>query len=119
MSSKRTLKKSIKDACGNVAGEFIFAQMRLEGLDQDKVENIVCRVALLQVSTLDNVSTRFDKKRSDFADTKTYRKARAQYYRNYYTSLQKELTSNIENIVEEMNAMLTPEQKEANKKEAN
>lgn len=119
MPNKRTLKKSIKYACGNVAGECIFAQMRLEDLEQDKVENIVCRVVLLQVSTLDKVSTHFEKKSADFADAKAYRKARTQYYKNYYNSLRKEMTDNIEKVVEEMNAMLTPEQKEANKKEAN
>ena len=119
MPSKRTLKKSIKSACGNVAGECIFAQMRLENLDQDKVENIVCQVALMQIGFIDRVSTKFDKKVSDFADAKACRKARTQYFKNYYSSLWQDLTDNIEKVVEEMNAMLTPEQKEANKQEAN
>ncbi len=118
MPSKRTLKKSIKYACGNVAGECVFANMRLAGLDQDKVEDIVCQVALLQVDTIDKVTTHFDKSLSDFADKKAYRKARTNYYKNYYCELWKGFTDNIEKAVEEMNSMLTPEQKEANKSEA-
>ena len=119
MTSKRSLKESIRYACGDVAGECLLAKMTFEDLDEDKIENIVCQIALLQIDTTDKVSTKFDKKVADFADVKTYREARKKYFKTYYASLWKEFIASLEKIVEEMNTMLTPEQKEINKKVAN
>ncbi len=118
MSNKRNLKKSIKYACGNVAGECVYASLRLEGIDEEKIENIVCQVAMLQVTAVDKVTARFDKTRKDFADEKAYRKARRAYFKEYYAGVEKEFASSIDNIVKQMNDMLTPEQKEANKEAA-
>ena len=67
MTSKRSLKESIRYACGDVAGECLLAKMTFEDLDEDKIENIVCQIALLQIDTIDKVSTKFDKKVADFA----------------------------------------------------
>ncbi len=118
MPSKRSLKESIRYACGDIAGECLLAKMRFDDLEEDKVENIVCRIALLQTATIDKVSTKFGKKCSDFADAGAYRKERGKYFKEYYAALWKEFEDDIENIVEDMNSMLTPEQKEENKKAA-
>lgn len=117
MPSKRSLKKSIRYACGNVAGECIFANLRLEGLDQDKVESLVCQTALLQETTIVKVTAKFDKKVKEYADAKAYRKARREYFKAYYAALRKDFYDSVKHLVEEMNSMLTPAQKEENKKE--
>lgn len=119
MSNKRNLKKNIKNACGNIAGECIYASFRLEDLDENSVESVVSKAVLLQITTVDKVSTKFDKTRKDFADEQSYRKARRAYFKEYYAVLYKEFADGINSLVKEMNDMLTPEQKEANKKEAN
>ena len=60
MASKRGLKKSIMRVCGDVAGECFFAKTDYPGIDCDKLDEIICNVALLQVSTIDKVSTKYE-----------------------------------------------------------
>lgn len=116
MANKRDLKKFIKYTCGDIAGECIFAKTFFDGIDQDKMDDIIVKAALLQTSTIDNVSVSFDKTLKSFdGNACEYRKARNAYYKECYNALRKELATAVEGIVKEMNETLSQEQKNANK----
>ena len=117
MASKRGLKKSIMRVCGDVAGECFFSNTDYPGIDCDKLDEIICNVALLQVSTIDKVSTKYENTQ-EVSDKKSARKARNKYFKSYYKSLNTNFIETIEKFIVEMNSLLTPEQKEANKQEA-
>ena len=72
---------------------------------------------MLQVSTIDKVSTKYENTQ-EVSDKKSARKARNKYFKSYYKSLNTNFIETIEKFIVEMNSLLTPEQKEANKQEA-
>lgn len=116
MANKRDLKQMIRFVCGDIAGECIYAKACVEGIDDEKMDEIICKVALLQVKTTDRVSVCFDKNLKSFNnDKKAYNKARNQYYKACYSELKKEFKIALEEIVKEMNALLPQEVREANK----
>ena len=92
MANKRRLKKAIRIACGNMAGECIITRNFVPGVDAKKIDEIIFNIADLQFVTLENVSFSFDKSRSSF-----------------------ESPADIDEIVKQMNDALPAEQKERNK----
>lgn len=116
MANKRNLKKYIKYTCGDIAGECIFAKIYFAGVDDNKMDEIIVKAAGLQTTTIDKVSVSFDKTPKTFGgNLADYRKAKKQYFKECYKALKQEFVKDIENIVCEMNAALSQEQKEANK----
>lgn len=116
MANKRDLKKYIKYTCGDIAGECIFANLYFEGVNHDKIAEIIVKAATLQTTTIDKVSVTFDKTPKSFGGNNfEYRKARAAYFKTCYKALKDEMNATINEIVKEMNAALSKEQKEANK----
>lgn len=116
MASKRDLKKFIKCTCGDIAGECIFAKVYFDGIDCDKMDDIIVKAACLQTTTIDKVSVSFDKTLKSFdGNAFEYRKAKKAYYKECYKSLHKELAEAVNGIVDEMNATLSAEQKAVNK----
>lgn len=116
MANKRNLKKYIKYTCGDIAGECIFANLYFEGIDHDKIAEIIVKVATLQTTMVDKVSVTFDKTPKSFGGNNfEYRKARTAYFKACYKALKEEMAATINDIVADMNAALSKEQKEANK----
>ncbi len=116
MASKRDLKKFIKYTCGDIAGECIFANLYFEGIDHNKIAEVIVKAATLQTTMIDKVSVTFDKTPKSFnGNNFEYRKARTAYFKACYKALKDEIASAISDIVAEMNAALSKEQKEANK----
>ena len=116
MASKRDLKKLIKFTCGDIAGECIFAKVYFNGVDQDKMDEIIVRCACMQTTLIDKVSVWFDKTLKSFSgNAKEYRKARKAYYQDCYKAIKAELSEAVTELVAEMNAALSQEQKDANK----
>lgn len=116
MANKRDLKKFIKYTCGDIAGECIFAKLYFQGADSDKMDEIIVKAAALQTTTIDKVSVSFDKTLKSFAgNALEYRKAKNAYYKECYKTLKTELANTVAEIVSEMNAALSQEQKNANK----
>lgn len=116
MANKRNLKKYIKYTCGDIAGECIFAKIYFAGVNDDKMDEIIVRAAGLQTTTIDKVSVSFDKTPKSFEGSPAeYRKAKKQYFKECYKALKQDLANEVDNIVAEMNAALSQEQKDANK----
>lgn len=116
MTNKRDLKNVIKIICGDIAGECIYVKSYVDGIDEEGMDEIICKVAILQMKTIDKVSVCFDKTLSSFeGNNKEYRKARKAYYKKCYAELMKEFKEAIGGIVHEMNALLPQEVKDANK----
>lgn len=116
MANKRDLKKYIKYTCGNIAGECIFAKIYFDGVDCDKMDDIIVKTACLQTNTIDKVSVSFDKTLKSFeGNAAKYKKAKTAYFKEAYKALNKELADAVNEIVAEMNAALSQEQKDANK----
>lgn len=116
MANKRDLKKLIKYVCGELAGECIIARDLLPGMDFDKMNEVIFMIAELQATTLDRVNFGFDKAKKDFAIAKEYNDARKKYYAAAYATLRADFNAQVDSIVKAMNAQLSDEQKEANKK---
>ena len=115
MANKRDLKARIRYACGEIAGECILTKDYVPGIDEEKVDDIVCAVALLQVRTVDRVSVCFDRTVKAFPDKKAYRRARKDYFKRCYAELKKEFQASLVEVVKDMNALLPQEVRAANK----
>ena len=81
MANKRNLKKAIRFACGDMAGECIFAENTIEGTDVAAWDQIILDIALLQEEAVNRVSVSFDKVPRDFENKKDYNKARRTYFK--------------------------------------
>ena len=116
MASKRDLKKYIKYTCADIAGECVFAMNFFNGIECDKMEDIIVKAAYLQTETIDKVSVSYDKTLKSFnGNAYEYNKARKTYFKECYKSLRKELANSVNALVIEMNSAITQEQKAANK----
>ena len=90
MASKRLLKKQVKYACGDLAAECILAIHFVDGINVEKMQDVVFQIASLQTLVLEKVSFSYDKVKSDFETA-------------------------VQEIVKSMNALLPQAQKDANK----
>lgn len=106
MANKRLLKKAIKIACGNMTGECMVARELIPGIDQQKMNEVIFKIADLQCDTIDKVTFSFDKTEASFDDKKAYRDARAKYFRKAYKKLTSDFHASVEEIVNDMNAAM-------------
>lgn len=107
MASKQDLKDIIRYTCGDVVAECVCAKFYIDGIDQDKVDDIICKVAIAQARNIGKVSVCFDKTPKSFdGDLKAYRKARNAFFRSCYTQLLKDFNNEITQILHEMNLLL-------------
>ena len=74
MANKRNLKKAIRYACGDMAGQCIIAESVLQGADIEKWDNVILNIAMLQEEAVNRVTVSFDKTPKDFANGRTVRK---------------------------------------------
>ncbi len=121
MASKRNLKKYMKFMAENVAGETAFILNYYDNIDAEKAFKVIDDLIALLDEKLKEVSISFDKTRvlSFEKNTKEYRKARRTYFKLAYQKLGKEFSVGLQNALKEMNALLSKEQREENKKIAN
>lgn len=106
MANKRNLKKAIRFACGDMAGECIFAENTIEGTDVAAWDQIILDIALLQEEAVNRVSVSFDKVPRDFENKKDYNKARRTYFKAVEKALAEYMNTETEQIVAAMNALL-------------
>lgn len=106
MANKRQLKKAIRYACGEMAGECFFAQEAFEGTNPEEWDKIVLNIALLQSEAINRVSVDFDKIPKDFENGKAYNKARRTYFKAVEKGLADYMKEESEKIVGEMNALI-------------
>ena len=107
MASKRDLKKSIKRACGSIAGECLMAEYTYEKAETEKWDNVIINIALLQEEAVKKMPAPFGKKTAEFDNKKLYRKARRSHNKQAVKELADYMHQQVENIAKEMNA-LTP-----------
>ncbi len=112
MANKRQLKKAIRYACGEMAGECIFASETIEGTEIEKWDNIILDIAMLQEEAVNSIAAKFDKKPKDFETAKAYKDARRAYFKKAEKELSEYMHKETEKIVEAMNA-LVPKTKNA------
>lgn len=115
MANKRVLKKQIRYACGDLAGECILAIHFIEGMDVEKMQDVVFEIASLQTATLQRVSFSYDKTKADFDSEHAYSVAKAKYFKQAYNTLRADFDEKVQEIVKSMNALLPQAQKDANK----
>lgn len=107
MANKRQLKKNIRYACGDIAGECIFAQ---QVFGQDKLQewdDIIIKTALLQQEAINRITVDFDKTPQDFPNRREFNKAHRQYFKKVVGAINQFMNDEISKIVADMNA-LTP-----------
>lgn len=106
MANKRQLKKAIRYACGDMAGECFFAQNTFENTNPEDWDKIIINIALLQGRAIDKISVDFDKTPKDFANGREYKKARRTYFKAVETAIKKFMAEESEKIVGEMNTLI-------------
>ena len=106
MANKRDLKKAIRYACGEIAGECMFAADTFEGADIEAWDKIIVDVALLQEEAVNRVSVSFDKVPRDFPNKQDYKKARRTYFKAVEEALADYMHAETEKVVAAMNALL-------------
>ncbi len=120
MANKRELKKSIRNMAESLAGETVFIANYYDNIDLEKADDVIGEILDLLTEKTRNISVSFDKtcNESFEGNKKEYRKARRVYYRQCYNELEKEFDEGVKEILKKMNALLSKEQKEENKKMA-
>lgn len=111
MANKRNLKKAVKAVCGNIAGECIISRNLIPGIDVEKMNEAVFKVADLQYATITNASFSFDKTPKSFSNMHEYRTARDKYFRKGYARLAADFNKGIEDVVAIMNSALPADRK--------
>lgn len=119
MANKRDLKKQIRNICGGLATECVLATEFAPGIDKEKMNEIIGKIAGLQENTLSRTSFSFDKSIRDYDNRHEFIVAKKAYYHKAYNKLVKDFNDTVEEIVKEMNAALPQEVKDANKAAAN
>ncbi|MBO5779794.1 MAG: hypothetical protein J6R27_01640 [Muribaculaceae bacterium] len=103
MANKRILKKQIRYICGDVAAECIMSKIFIPGVNQEKFDDIVIKIAELQTTALARTNVAFDKAPRDFESGAAYRKARKQYFAKAFSALKVGFEEQLNAIVKEMN----------------
>jgi len=106
MASKRHLKKVIQEACGDIAGECIFAESAFGEGKLEQWDGVIVDTALLQQEALNRVGPKFDQKPSDFANRKEYNKARRAFYKQNEKELSQYFRGEVEKIAGRMNELM-------------
>ncbi|MBD5225380.1 MAG: hypothetical protein HDS68_05345 [Bacteroidales bacterium] len=114
MANKRSLKRAIKNVCADIATECLIAAQYVKGVEPEKMDTVIQKLADLQSNALSTISFGFDKIPSDFATRKDYKYAKAAYFKKAYKSFKQKFGSHINEIVKEMNEILPTEVKQAN-----
>lgn len=114
MANKRALKKAVKNVCADIATECLIAAQYVKGVEPEKMDAIVQRLADLQSSALSSISFGFDKIPSDFERLSDYKAAKESYFKKAYASFKQKFAAHINEVVKEMNNALPVEVKQAN-----
>ena len=120
MANKRALKKYFRATAADLAGETVFVQQYFENINNDEVEAILDDILALLIGATQKVTVAYDKnvKESFGGDAKAYRAAKAKYYKQCYGLLVDEYNEEYGKVLSRMNALLSKEQREANRKMA-
>ncbi len=103
MANKRQLKKYVYAVCGDIATELLIARSIFGGYDNNKVNEIINDIAMLQESTISNISFSFDKQPKDFDNRHAYNVAAKKYHNQAFAKLIAEFNQSVEKIVKMMN----------------
>lgn len=107
--NKRTLKKKIRQVCGDLAAEILIARHIMTDIDNDVVTRIITDIADLQCETISNATFSFDKSMREFDNMAEFRKARSKYNRKAFHKLNEDLRNRVTAIVKDMNATVPVE----------
>lgn len=118
MATKRQLKKAVRNTCGALAAEIIFARAAFPSIDRKNVHDIIVEIAGLQSDTLTKASIAFDKAPRDYENKAEYNKARRTYFNTAYTNLLDCFDKAVVEIVKKMNAALPDEVRQTIKEAA-
>ena len=106
MANRRQIKKAIQEACGEIAGECIFAESAFGEGKTEQWDSIIIDTALLQQEAVNRVNNRFEKKVKDFANRKEYNKARRTFFKQCEKELSEYFRTEVENIAKRMNDLM-------------
>ena len=106
MASKRQIKKAIQNACGDIAGECIFAESAFGENKIEEWDSVIIDTALLQQEAVNRVNNRFGKKVKDFANRKEYKKARRAFFKEREKELSEYFRAEVENLAKRMNDLM-------------
>ncbi len=106
MANKRDIKKAIQRACGDIAGECIFAESAFGEGKIEQWDSVIIDTALLQQEAVNRVNNRFGKKVKEFANRKEYNKARRAFFKQCEKELSEYFRAEVENIAKRMNELM-------------
>ena len=115
MANLRRLKKNIKALCGDLSCESVVTSTFVEGADEKSLAEVVIKAAKLQTGTLSKVNVVFDKTPRDFANRAEYRKAKREYFKKAYDSLDGLFIKEAESLIAQMNKAIPKKEAGKNK----
>lgn len=104
ITSKRELKKHIDRIQDEVVQVVIPAALYAGLVTDDKVEEMLTKVAQLSQQAKDRLAITFDKKMSAFDSSNAYRKAKLQYYKQAYGKALADYEAGVQSIIDPINA---------------
>ena len=99
------------NACGDIAGECIFAESAFGENNLEQWDSIIIDTALLQQEAVNRVNNRFDKKVKDFANRKEYNQARRAFFKQCEKELSEYFRAEVNNIAKRMNELMPSSKK--------
>lgn len=105
MQSKRDLKKQVRYICGDLVGECLLIGEICPEEKLDEVNQLIVDLAVLQESTIAKSNFSYDKSAKDFGSSHEYKQAKSRYYRQAFTTLQKQFNAALSDAVHRMNAI--------------
>lgn len=103
MSNLRIAKKNIKNLCNDIIAECVIAETLGKNADTSKLADIVENTIKLKYDSIRKASVSFDKAPRDFANRAEYNKAKRNYYKKVFASLDTLFFKEIESQVAELN----------------
>ncbi len=104
ITSKRQLKKHIDRVQDEVVQVVIPAAMYAGLVSEEKVEEMLAKIAQLSQQAKDRLAVTFDKKMPAFDSSDAYRKAKLQYYKQAYGRALSEYEAEVQKVIDPINA---------------
>lgn len=115
MNNLRNFKKQVRRVCGDIAAECILSKHFIQGVDSEKIDALVVRLAELQEAIIARSNIGFDKTPDAFGNRAEYNKARREFMHKAFKSLNDSFIDEANKIIKEFNSLIPEKQKQINK----
>lgn len=118
MANKREFKKYSEALGASICEEMMLSYYNVDGIDKEKVQQALEKVLGAVGTARINSNIFFDRGRKAFEDTKSYNRAKREFFKQLFDKIVKDFSTSIDEALKLFNSALPKEALEANKKMA-